>query len=126
MADLKEIGKQAKAARYILAGLDTNTKNKALFTAAECLEADAADILAENAKDLEAGRSRSMPEGLLDRLSLTQKRISDMAEGLRQVAALPDPVGEILDTFTVQTVLSSANAVFPSASSESSTNPVPT
>lgn len=100
MADLKEIGKQAKAARYILAGLDTNTKNKALFTAAECLEADAADILAENAKDLEAGRSRSMPEGLLDRLSLTQKRISDMAEGLRQVAALPDPVGEILDTFT--------------------------
>ena len=88
MADLKEIGKQAKAARYILAGLDTDTKNKALFTAAECLEADAADILAENAKDLEAGRSRSMPEGLLDRLSLTQKRISDMAEGLRQVAAL--------------------------------------
>lgn len=84
MADLKEIGKQAKAARYILAGLDTDTKNKALFTAAECLEADAADILAENAKDLEAGRSRSMPEGLLDRLSLTQKRISDMAEGLRQ------------------------------------------
>ena len=79
MADLKEIGKQAKAARYILAGLDTDTKNKALFTAAECLEADAADILAENAKDLEAGRSRSMPEGLLDRLSLTQKRISDMA-----------------------------------------------
>ena len=100
MADLKEIGKQAKAARYILAGLDTDTKNKALFTAAECLEADAADILAENAKDLEAGRNRSMPEGLLDRLSLTQKRISDMAEGLRQVAALPDPVGEILDTFT--------------------------
>ena len=79
MADLKEIGKQAKAARYILAGLDTNTKNKALFTAAECLEADAADILAENAKDLEAGRSRSMPKGLLDRLSLTQKRISDCA-----------------------------------------------
>ena len=50
MADLKEIGKQAKAARYILAGLDTDTKNKALFTAAECLEADAADILAENAR----------------------------------------------------------------------------
>ena len=99
MADLKEIGKQAKAARYILAGLDTDTKNKALFTAAECLDAVSADMLAENAKDLEAGRSRSMPEGLLDRLSLTQKRISDMAEGLRQVAALPDPVGEILDTF---------------------------
>lgn len=100
MTDLKEIGKQAKAARYILAGLDTDTKNKALFTAADCLEADAADILAENAKDLEAGRSRSMPEELLDRLALTQKRISDMAEGLRQIAALPDPVGEILDTFT--------------------------
>ena len=100
MADLEEIGKQAKAARYIRAGLDTKTKNKTLVTAAECLEADAADILAENAKDLEAGRSRSMPEGLLDRLSLTQKRISDMAEGLRQVDALPDPVGEILDTFT--------------------------
>ena len=100
MTDLKEIGKQAKAARYILAGLDTDTKNKALFTAADCLEADAADILAENAKDLEAGRSRRMPEGLLDRLALTQKRISDMAEGLRQIAALPDPVGEILDTFT--------------------------
>ena len=86
MADLKEIGKQAKAARYILAGLDTNTKNKALFTAAECLEADAADILAENAKDLEAGRSRSMPKGLLDRLSLTQKRIKvtlGMEEDLR-------------------------------------------
>ena len=126
MADLKEIGKQAKAARYILAGLDTDTKNKALLTAAECLEADAADILAENAKDLEAGRSRSMPEGLLDRLSLTQKRISDMAEGLRQVAALPDPSERFWIPSPVQTVLSSANAVFPSASSESSTNPVPT
>ena len=119
MADLKEIGKQAKAVRYILAGLDTDTKNKALFTAAECLEADAADILAENAKDLEAGRSRSMPEGLLDRLSLTQK-------GFARSLRFPIRSERFWIPSPVQTVLSSANAAFPSASSESSTNPVPT
>ncbi len=124
MADLKEIGKQAKAARYILAGLDTNTKNKALFTAAECLEKGRSRHSC--AKDLEAGRSRSMPKGLLDRLSLTQKRISDMADRAARSLRFPIRSERFWIPSPVQTVLSSANAVFPSASSESSTNPVPT
>ena len=53
-------------------------------------------LIAENAKDMEAGKANGMPEGLLDRLLLTEKRIEQMAEGLEQVAALDDPIGEVL------------------------------
>jgi glutamate-5-semialdehyde dehydrogenase len=91
------VGEQARAAARAVAAADTGAKNKALEAIAAAIEA-AADILAtENHKDLEAGRARGLDAALLDRLELTPARISAMAEGLRQIAALPDPVGEISD-----------------------------
>jgi len=73
---------------------DTDTKNRALLAMAAQLEAAVEDILAANAQDVEASRG-SVSEVMLDRLTLTSQRIADMAEGVRQVAALPDPVGAV-------------------------------
>ena len=78
-----------------LAVTSTVIKNKALLAMADALEAGAAKILAANAKDMEAGRANNMKESMLDRLALSQVRIN--AEGLRQVAQLEDPVGNVLD-----------------------------
>ena len=80
-----------------LAVTSTVIKNKALLAMADALEAGAAEILAANAKDLEDGRANNMKESMLDRLALSQVRINAMAEGLRQVAQLEDPVGNVLD-----------------------------
>ena len=80
-----------------LAVTSTVIKNKALLAMADALEAGAAEILAANAKDMEAGRANNMKESMLDRLALSQVRIHAMAEGLRQVAQLEDPVGNVLD-----------------------------
>ena len=80
-----------------LAVTSTVIKNKALLAMADALEAGAAEILAANAKDMEAGRANNMKESMLDRLALSQVRINAMAEGLRQVAQLEDPVGNVLD-----------------------------
>lgn len=80
-----------------LAVTSTVIKNKALLAMADALEAGAAKILAANAKDMEAGRANNMKESMLDRLALSQVRINAMAEGLRQVAQLEDPVGNVLD-----------------------------
>ena len=99
MTELVRMGKQAKKAAYQLALLDADTKNRALYAAAKALEAQADDILSENAKDLEAGRKNGMSEGLLDRLMLDRARIGAMAQGLCQIAELPDPVGETLERF---------------------------
>ena len=96
MSDLKQLGSLAKEASRVLATMGTNEKNHALTMVADGLEADAAEILAENEKDMEKGREGGMPEGLLDRLLLTPSRIRQMAEGLRQVVALDDPIGEVL------------------------------
>ena len=96
MSDLKQLGSLAKEASRVLATMGTNEKNHALTMVADGLEADAAKILAENEKDMEKGREGGMPEGLLDRLLLTPSRIRQMAEGLRQVVALDDPIGEVL------------------------------
>ncbi len=96
MRDLKQLGSLAKEASRVLATMGTNEKNHALTMVADGLEADAAEILAENEKDMEKGREGGMPEGLLDRLLLTPSRIRQMAEGLRQVVALDDPIGEVL------------------------------
>lgn len=80
-----------------LAVTSTVIKNKALLAMADALEAGAAEILAANAKDMEAGSANNMKESMLDRLALSQVRINAMAEGLRQVAQLEDPVGNVLD-----------------------------
>ena len=80
-----------------LAVTSTVIKNKALLAMADALEAGAAEILAANAKDMEAGSANNMKESMLDRLALSQVRINAMAEGLRQVAQLEDTVGNVLD-----------------------------
>lgn len=80
-----------------LAVTSTVIKNKALLAMAAALEAEVHAILAANALDMEAGRANNMKESMLDRLALTAERIDGMAEGLRQVARLEDPVGNVLD-----------------------------
>ena len=93
---LEEIGKKAKEAESMMRVLDTNTKNEVLQKAAENLKKDKEKILSANAVDMENGRKKGMSDGLLDRLLLTEARIGQMAEGLCQVAALEDPIGEVL------------------------------
>ncbi len=91
---LKEMAERARRASRALALADEQTKNRALLQMAEALEKEQDAILAENEKDMEAGTG--LTQALRDRLRLTPQRISGMAEGLRQVAALPDPVGATL------------------------------
>ena len=86
---------QAKAAAPILAAATAETKNSALFAMAQALCVHTEAILAANAQDMEAAKSHISPI-MLDRLALTEARIEAMADGVRQVAALPDPVGEVL------------------------------
>lgn len=93
---LEELCKRAKKAKYEVAKLNTREKNSALRHIAKCLEEDAAEIIAANAIDLENGEKNNMSAGLLDRLKLTDERIKGMAEGIRQVADLEDPVGVLL------------------------------
>ena len=94
--ELEILGGQAKAAARKMAVLSTVDKNKALHMMADRLEMQQEKILSANAVDMEAGKSKGLTAALLDRLHLTPARITGMAEGLRQVAALPDPVGECL------------------------------
>ena len=88
---------RAKAAKPLVGKLSAEQKNTALMNAAAALEKRQDEILSANAKDLETAEKKGMHQGLVDRLRLTEARICQMAEGLRQVAALPDPVGEISD-----------------------------
>ena len=97
--ELKELGKAAAAVKYDLACMPEEEKNRALLAAAEGLIRDEDRILSANAKDVADGEAKGMHPGLVDRLRLTGDRIRAMAEGLRQVSALPDPVGEVLDSF---------------------------
>jgi glutamate-5-semialdehyde dehydrogenase len=92
-----ELGRRAKAASRRLAAAPTAAKDAALLAAADLLEQRAAEILSANAADLEAAGAGGMEAGPLDRLRLTDARLAGMAAGLRQVARLPDPVGEVLD-----------------------------
>lgn len=94
---LIEQGKMARQAARILASANTIQKNNALIKMAECLEDSAAEIIAANRLDLEAGREMGLTSSLLERLTLDEGRIAGMAEGLREISALPDPVGEVLE-----------------------------
>ena len=95
MKTLEEIGKCAKAAEPALRVLHAGEKDKALLGVAEKLLADASYILEANEKDVVRAKENGMKPGLVDRLMLDRSRIEGMAEGIRQVAALPDPVGEV-------------------------------
>ena len=90
-----EILRRAKAAKSAMVLADTHTKNRALLAMADALEAHAAPILAANALDLEAAKG-TVSDVMLDRLALSESRIAGMAQGIREVAALPDPVGEVI------------------------------
>jgi len=92
---MNELGRHAKAASRVLMSASTADKNTALIAIAEAIVGRQADLIAENKKDLDAGRARGLSAALMDRLELNAERIESMADGLRQVAALPDPVGEI-------------------------------
>lgn len=94
---MKGLGSQARAASRVIARASTAVKNQALLATAEAIEAAAAELEAANALDLEAGRANGLDAAMLDRLALTSERLQGMIEGLRQVAALPDPVGAIRD-----------------------------
>ncbi len=87
----------ARDASRALAALPTGTKDAALEAIADALEARTAEILAANARDMEAGRANGLDAALLDRLALDEGRVRAMADGVRAIAALPDPVGEVID-----------------------------
>jgi len=101
-ADLVEaLARAGRAAQRALARMGDTGKAAALRSAAAALRAHGAQILAANARDLEAGKARGLSSALLDRLALDEKRLEAMAAGVEAVAALPDPVGEVIDTNTV-------------------------
>jgi len=101
MEDIKTymqgVGKQARAASRLMAMADTNAKNLALIAIAHALVESSAMLIAANAKDVSAARANGLDTASLDRLTLTEKTIHSMAEGLRQIAQLPDLIGEISD-----------------------------
>ena len=96
MRDLMTIARAARDAKTAVARLDTNAKNRGLAAIADALEAHIPEILAANHMDIAAGRANGLNEGLIDRLTLNEQRIAAIAEGCRQVAALPGPIGEVL------------------------------
>ena len=92
-----DLGRRAKAASRILAQAATDQKNMVLTAAADLLVERRSELLAANAADLDSARAAGLEPGPLDRLTLTDARLDGMVDGLRTVAALPDPVGEVLD-----------------------------
>lgn len=92
---VKQIATDARQAALAMARLSSGTKNSMLSKMAAALEAGTPQLIAENQKDLEAGRCKGLSPAMLDRLMLDQKRIASIANALREVAALPDPVGEV-------------------------------
>lgn len=94
-AEITETGHRARKAAGLLANISTAVKNKALLKMAEVLVKESNHIIRENAQDLEYARDKGMSDAMIDRLTLNETAIKDMANGLVQIAALPDPVGEI-------------------------------
>lgn len=100
MTELRILGENAKAASRLLAKFDTAEKNASLLKMADALITAADKILDANARDVAAAREKGISEALLDRLTLTSTRITAMADDMRRIAALPDPVGEVMETIT--------------------------
>ncbi len=99
MTDLRKMGDAALAVKPFLQRMTTEEKNHALTLAAEMLIQQSEFILSENVKDMKNAEKSGMPSGLQDRLRLTAERIEAMAEGLREIVLLKDPVGETMETF---------------------------
>ncbi|MGI6409588.1 MAG: glutamate-5-semialdehyde dehydrogenase [Thiopseudomonas sp.] len=97
LAYMQRLGQAARDASRVLASAPTAQKNSALLAAANELDSARDSLLEANGKDMEAGRANGLDDAMLDRLELTPARIDEMIEGLRQVASLPDPIGEIQD-----------------------------
>jgi glutamate-5-semialdehyde dehydrogenase len=93
--DISKIARDARQASLVMARLSSGAKNDLLLRMAAALEANADSLVEENGKDLEAASAKGLSGAMLDRLMLDGKRIGSMADGLREVAALPDPVGEV-------------------------------
>ena len=108
----------AKKAAAKLAVTGTAVKNAALLAMAAALEEKTEEILAANARDMEAAQAKGMRSSMLDRLKLTAERVAGMADGLRQVANLPDPIGNVLDGNAAGLCLKSGNAVILKGGSE--------
>lgn len=98
MEYLDQMGERAVAAKKSLQSLEAEEKNKILLQIAQALPANAERILQENAKDYAIAEENGMSQGLLDRLKLTRERIAGMAEGIRQITELSDPVGQVMET----------------------------
>ncbi len=98
MKDLKQLGESAQHAKYELQILSTEMKNNALCKVASALIRESEMLLEENKKDIQAGEEKGMHAGLIDRLRLTPERIAQMAEGLKQVSELADPIGELMES----------------------------
>src|SRR5690606_33247938 len=92
---MESVGREARRASRLVARADTAAKNRALTLMADAIRREERQLLAANAKDVEAARNRGLDPAMIDRLTLTPKSIASMAEGLLQIAALADPVGEI-------------------------------
>ena len=99
MDNLITMAESVREASRKLALENSDKKNAALAAMADALIARKDYILEANARDIERGRSNGMSEALLDRLALSESRINGMAEGVRQLIALPDPVGEVIESF---------------------------
>jgi glutamate-5-semialdehyde dehydrogenase len=101
MSNVKEymqgVGQAARAASRLMAQADTATKNRALTEIAAALQSQSAQLLAANAKDVAAARANGLDDASVDRLTLTEKSVREMVEGLRQIVQLPDLIGEITD-----------------------------
>jgi len=95
-AIMSQLGRNARAAARPLATASTEQKNKALLAMAAALERRTAEILAENAKDMEHGEAAGLTSAVLDRLKLDEKRVAGVAQGIREIASLADPVGSII------------------------------
>lgn len=92
---MKQLGEQARAASRLMASADTNTKNQALRNIAALIRQHDKALLAANQQDLDAAKANGMDAAMLDRLTLSDKSVATMAEGLEQIASLPDPIGEM-------------------------------
>src|SRR5947209_7265901 len=92
---MERLGRQARAASREMARADSATRNRALLLIADAIVRDSALLRAANQRDLEAARAAGLAPAMVDRLSLSDAAINTMVEGLRQMVALPDPIGEI-------------------------------
>lgn len=117
---------RAKAAAADLAPLPRADKDDALLAIADALEVRTSDVVEANAKDIERAREAGTSEAIVDRLTLTPERIRAIAADVRDVAALPDPVGEVVRGSTLPNGIDLRQVRVPSASSASSTRPART